>query len=376
MRILITATSLLPVYGGPAFSVSRLAAALVDEGADISLWAADGSAPGTSLVPRSSPVKRLSGSVRDAVFSGRFHIIHDNGIWLPHNHSIARLAAGLGICRIVSTRGMLEPWARRHKKWKKSAAWHLYQRQDLRKAQCCHVATAVEAANIEALGLEVAIRVVPNGMDMPARPEAPKPEKSTSGKRTALFLGRIYPVKGLPMLIRAWSEVRPVDWRLVIAGPDEAGHRAEIETMITAAGLGQDVEFAGELLGDVKAAAYRNSELFILPSHSESFGMAIAEALAHGVPALTTMGAPWPQLQTYRCGWRTEISADGIAAALREALELAPDTLAEMGRRGAELIRREFAWNGVARRMLGVYAEFSTPFGDAPGVFAPVPQGS
>ena len=94
------------------------------------------------------------------------------------------------------------------------------------------------------------------------------------------------------MLVEAWARVRPQGWQLTVAGPDEAGHKAEIERAVAAAGLAELVTFAGPLYGEVKEAALLGADLLVLPSYSESFGMVVAEALAHGVPVLATTGTP------------------------------------------------------------------------------------
>src|SRR5262249_44381126 len=155
-------------------------------------------------------------------------ILHDNGMWLSHNHRIANLGARYNIPRVVSTRGMLEPWAMNHKWGKKRVAWSLYQRRDLKRAHCHHTTAEAECRNVERLGLGVPVRVIPNGVDLPELDSGTQhvevEKMRRSDRKKALFLGRIYPVKGLPMLIKAWARVRPQGWHLQIAGPDEAGH--------------------------------------------------------------------------------------------------------------------------------------------------------
>ena len=119
MIALLTCASFHPHYGGPAVSVSGLANALTEEGVEAAIWAHDGSATTTPLLRKDSKVMRLGGALSDALYKiSPIDIIHDNGIWLPHNHSIAAFAHDQGIPRIVSTRGMLEPWAMSHKGWK------------------------------------------------------------------------------------------------------------------------------------------------------------------------------------------------------------------------------------------------------------------
>src|SRR5712692_6365084 len=120
MKVFLAGTSLLASYGGPAVSVSRLASSLAEVGLEVALWAPDQSVLQTPLLPAASAVRRMSGTAAEALNNfGRADVIHDNGIWLFHNHRLAALAARRGIARIVSTRGMLEPWAMEHKRWKK-----------------------------------------------------------------------------------------------------------------------------------------------------------------------------------------------------------------------------------------------------------------
>src|SRR6266851_5654630 len=229
MRVFLTTTSLHPSYGGPAYSVCRLATALSDRGIRVGLWAADQSAATTPLLANPSPVARLAGTLAEALDRfGEPSVLHDNGIWLSHHHQLAVVAAQRRIPRVVSTRGMLEPWAMNHKRVKKRLGWWFYQQRDLKRATCHHVTAEAEARTVRRFGLGVEVRVIPNGVDLPVV----QPRTAAAESRTALFLGRIYPVKGLPMLVEAWARVRPQGWRLKIAGPDEAGHRAEVEKAV------------------------------------------------------------------------------------------------------------------------------------------------
>lgn len=123
---------------------------------------------------------------------------------------------------------MLEPWAFTHKPTKNFVAWQVYQRSDLVRASCLHAATEVEARNIRRKLRSSIIHVIPNGVDVPATIPI---RQHNSEKRKAVFLGRIYPVKGLPMLIDVWSRVRPSGWVLHIAGPSENNHRKDVERL-------------------------------------------------------------------------------------------------------------------------------------------------
>jgi len=360
VKVFLAATSLRAAYGGPAYSVSRLATALAEAGIHVGLWAADQSAATGPLLPTDSSVQHLTGNAREALNSfGKTDLIHDNGIWLSHNHRLTQLSEDRGIPRVVSIRGMLHPWAINHKRLKKRIAWALYQRTDLIRARCHHATSEAEASNVQKLKLGVPVRVIPNGVDLPkiglATADLKIRKKLSSQKQTALFLGRIYPVKGLPMLIEAWARVRPNGWILEIAGPDEAGHRSELEKTVFAAGLNGVVSFVGPLDAEAKRSAFLEANLFILPTHSESFGMVIGEALGHGLPVLTTIGAPWPMLRQRGCGWSMDPTVDGIAEGLREATSLDPRTLHSMGEKGREFAAAEFGWEHVAEQFAAMY---------------------
>lgn len=286
---------------------------------------------------------------------GRPDVLHDNGIWLGHHHKLAAIASLKHIPRIVSLRGMLEPWALKHKWSKKQLAWYAYQRRDLRRAKLHHASAEKEAANLEGLRLGVPIRVIPNGMEV--APEKRRTQGNGRNSRVALFLGRIHPVKGLPMLVEAWKRVNPVGWNLRINGPDEAGHREQVEKAIRATGAEDCISVGEALFGQAKEAALLEADLFLAPSFSESFGMTIAEALGHGLPVLTTTGTPWSVLQERGCGWCVEPSVEGIAQGLREATSAEIETLVEMGCNGRHLVQSEFGWDRVARQFLTTYEE-------------------
>ena len=361
LKVFLAATSLATTYGGPAYSVSRLAASLAGVGAEIGLWTADDSGARGMLISEDSAVTILRGSEAEALKAfGRPDVVHDNGIWLRHNHRLATIAWRNKVPRIVSTRGMLEPWAMQHKALKKRIAWVAYQKNDLRSASCFHASTEVEAANIEALKLGVPIQVIPNGVDVPG---VASRTGETAGMhergecRTALFLGRIYPVKGLPMLIEAWNRVRPSGWRLRIVGPDEAGHLAELRNAVSDARLDDCVLFEGAVRGDSKISEFMNADLFILPTHSESFGMVVAEALSFGIPVLTTHAAPWPQLGSLNCGWRINPDVNDLARGLAIATSTDSKTLLEMGARGRALMQDEYRWEKVAEKTMALYRD-------------------
>lgn len=355
MKIFISATSLSTSYGGPAYSVSRLSTALAEMGVEVGLWSADQSKPDWGEGSHGLAVSLLTGTAANALaLFGTPDVIHDNGLWRRHNHALAEISRRREIPRIVSTRGMLEPWALRHKQLKKRVAWAAYQRKDLRSAARLHASTEEEAANLRALKLGVEVSVIPNGVDIPSA-LLNRTAVSAKAPRTALYLGRIYPIKGLPMLIEAWANVRPANWKLRIVGPDEAGHRAELERQVRTANLTSSVSFHPAVTGKAKDLEMRSADLFVLPTHSESFGMAVAEAMSYGLPVLTTIAAPWPALENENAGWRVAVDPDAIGKGLKEATSIDSVVLEEMGRRARVIVATDYEWGEIARRFVDLY---------------------
>jgi glycosyltransferase involved in cell wall biosynthesis len=161
-------------------------------------------------------------------------------------------------------------------------------------------------------------------------------------------------VKGLPMLIEAWQRVKPSGWLLKIAGPDEAGHLRYVVNKVKSAGLSDCVSFVGPVEGRAKTSLLEEANLFILPSHSESFGMAVAESLAFGLPVLTTTRVPWPELEIRNCGWLSPPNPEDFAIALRHATSKSAAELRLMGLRGREYAA-EFRWDRIVEQFASLY---------------------
>lgn len=253
---------------------------------------------------------------------------------------------------IVAPRGTLSEWAMASGSWVKKAFWPFIQKPALDPVTCFHATAASEYEDIRRLGFQQPVAIIPNGVDIPDLPP-----KLYSNTRTLLFLSRIHPTKGLDILLKAWGALqnRFDDWEIRIVGPDSGdGYLPKMKRLATELGL-KRVTFEGPLYGTDKLEAYRKSELFVLPTHSENFGMAVAEALASGVPVIVTKGAPWGELEQNKGGWWIDIGLGPLVACLEKALTVSPENLSEMGLHGRAWMKNEYSWDKIGLRMLEVY---------------------
>lgn len=301
-------------------------------------------------VPFKSALQKLDST------HGVASVLHSHGLWLPLNHWACQGARQKGVPFVIQPHGMLEPWAMNFKAWKKRIAMALFQRRDLQNANALVATSLSECENIRKLGFRQPIAVIPNGVkfhdQVPS--STAQPRHGEGDRRTVLFLSRVHPIKGLINLVRAWASLSPQGWCLRIAGPDESGHLQEVMALVMELGLESSVEYVGEVDGERKSMLYRNADVFVLPTFTENFGVVVAEALAHGVPVITTRGAPWADLETYRCGWWVDVGVEPLVQALREAIGLGDDERQAMGARGKEFVRR-YDWDDIARQTVEVY---------------------
>ena len=313
MRVIHVVPGVTEEASGPSYSVRRLCESLSTLGEEVTLAALDLSS-GTStpgflrLFPLSPGPQRLGRSQKmyrwlsTEVASGRVDVMHNHGMWQMNALYPGWSVRGSRSAFVVSPRGSLSAWAMSHGSRAKRFVWPLLQRPALSAATCFHATAESEYGDVRRMGFTQPVAIIPNGVDVPELRSTPSEDS-----RTLLFLGRIHPVKGVDILLHAWAAVmdRFPDWRLRIVGDDltygpSHGYFPSIKELARALRL-KRVVFSGPLYGDEKWSAYREADLFVLPTHSENFGITVAESLAAGTPAIVTRGAPWPGLDTHRC---------------------------------------------------------------------------
>ena len=287
-------------------------------------------------------------------------VIHLHGLWKWPSRACLRVSAEYGVPRIISPHGMLDMWALRRSLWLKRAARVLYEGANLRRAACLCALGEGELRHIRDYGLRNPVALVPNGCDLPPRaaPDGAPISLWTAGRRMVLFLGRIHPKKGLLPLVRAWGlcAQRHPDWCLAVAGPDEAGHQHEVESLATELGLRDQVLFVGPQFGTEKDRWFHHASAFVLPSYSEGFPMAILEAMANRLPVLMTPHCNFPEAVAAGAAVSVEPEPDPLAEALDHLMNLDAGARRAMGAQGRALVERDYTWERVARRMVEVYS--------------------
>jgi glycosyltransferase involved in cell wall biosynthesis len=278
--------------GGPARSSQGLVAAERAAGVNASIYSFDGAEPWIDGVV----VFRPDGHELSAQNVRQFDLVHVHGIWDPRSHRVCALCRECGVPYIVAPRGMLEPWSLQQKWLKKRIARFLYQDRDLKKAAALHATAESEAEQFRSLGFRNYCIISPNGVNVPN--SLPSPSSSTS--KRALFVSRMHPKKGVLELVEAWAKVKPKDWACefvyTVSGEEERAYEAKVKNRVEQLQLDSEFMFTGRLDDDAKWFAYTRADLFVLPTYSENFGIVVAEALAAGVPVITTKGSPWEEL--------------------------------------------------------------------------------
>lgn len=261
-------------------------------------------------------------------------------------------------CRIAdkplvwSPRGALQRWSGSRRVGAKSI-WDRVCDAVAPRAAVLHVTSEEEAVESAEKIRDRRSVVVPNGVPIPDKTAEP----SASPPVRLLFIGRIDPKKGIENLLdacRLLDERAACDWTLTIAGSGEAEYLRSIEAHIDTLGLRTRVTMAGEVLGDNKAAVFLNADIAVVPSHTENFGIVVAEALAHGVPVIASRGTPWSEIPKHGCGLWVDNDPQSLCDAVCQLIE---SDLLLSGERGRRWMVEEFTWDARGQQMLDVFQQ-------------------
>lgn len=365
MKILHVVPTFYPAtyWGGPIWSTKAICdgiAALPE----MELRVLTGDAAGPAIRDRVTPVKlpypviytrRWAGNCIAPGLLARLpkavqwaDVVHLTGTYNMPTLPTFVLAAALGKPVVWSPRGALlatHDWADAPRKGIKHAFEHVANA--LRPKGCIlHVTAPGEASGSIDRMPGLAQVVIPNAV--PLAPPAP-PRPRSDGLCRLMFISRLHPKKGLEALFAAMSHL-PAHFHLDVYG---AGDAAYVQTLRAGAAQSRGrIRLHGHVDGAAKAEAFHTADLFVLPSHSENFGIVVAEALAHGVPVLTTTATPWAGLVQHGCGRCVDLTQTDLAA---QILALAAEDLPAMGARGRAWMARDFCPSAMVASFAALY---------------------
>ncbi|MBA3499845.1 MAG: glycosyltransferase [Myxococcota bacterium] len=367
MRVLHVCGIYLPAteWGGPTYAVANYAEALQTAGVECEVFTT--TARGDRNLPPLEPGTRDVRGVRVTYFPAapvhqsfiapamatalarrvrEFDLVHTHMLWAFPGIAASRIAHLRGVPYVVTPHGSLDPWSLEQRKWMKRAFLLASENATLRRAALVHYTATAERDAVPPRLRHLPSVIVPNVIEPSDLPRGPR-------SRDIVILGRIHVMKGFDILIPAMRAVLAKrDARLVIAGPDEGGYRAEVERMIAEAGIGAAVTFTGHIDLEARTKLLSTCSLLVQPSYRENFGMAVAEAMAQGVPVVVSD----------RVNICDDIAATGAGLVVpRDVTQLAdaivrvlddPRTMGEAGRR---LVRERYAPDVVGPAMRAAY---------------------
>jgi glycosyltransferase involved in cell wall biosynthesis len=274
-------------------------------------------------------------------------IMHAHSLWAMPSVYPAWATRGKSCRLVASPHGTLAPAALGRSHFAKACFWPL-QKEALSRAACLHATAQSEYHHIRSKSLVSPVAVIPIGVDIPQIYISPILREF----RDLLYFGRVHPIKGIDLLLKVWSRVEPLrpDWRLRIVGPDNEGYLQEMKHLSKDLFI-QRASFENGVYGKDKVRLFQSVDLYILPSHTENFGITVVEALANGVPSIVTKGAPWQGIVEHSCGWWVTREEKALYEALMEATSLSEEDLRSMGERGRAWMQRDFAWEQLGRKL-------------------------
>jgi glycosyltransferase involved in cell wall biosynthesis len=374
MEVIQVVPRIISASSGPSYSVPSLCRAVAHAGSNVQLHLL-----GPTMLKNDPHFMMHTHAVPSIPFAYRAgfspHMLKAlkslaNEADMLHSHCLWMLPCiypGIAVrntrCKlIISPRGMLSNWALNRSRFIKYILMKLGQLKTLHAANLFHATSEMEYKEIRAIGLQAPVAIIPNGIDLPKINQ----RINTRTTMELIYFSRIHPKKGVDILLHAWRQVQDEypSWKLSLAGPLDDSFSQSMQKMSSTIGC-ERTEFVGELSGDAKQKYLASADLFVLPTHSENFGMAVAESLASGTPAIVAKGAPWAGLAENKCGWWIETGIKPLVECLQFAMSLPKGVLNQMGQQGRLWMERDFSWDNIGQKMCITY-EWITKGGQPP----------
>lgn len=393
MKILQVIPSYWPAiqFGGTVAASHALNKVLVQKGVDLTVYTTsvglEGKVPVDQYLFIDGVKVRYCGFVKALEFFGStgwqfspqftnilnrniadFDVVHIIGVW---NYPTTLAAVRSWHTKkpfAFSPHGALYPYTAGKKFWKKWLYYQLFLKSSLKGAAAFHYTSEDEAKQCHRfLQLPNPYEIIPNGIDLtdfgrlPAYTELRDRYPELRGKKVLLFLGRINWKKGIDILIRAFARVasEKQEAHLLIVGNDEENYRQNVERWLTEYGIEERTTFTGPLKGKDKLMAFSGSDLFVLPSYSENFGMTVVEAMACGLPiVISDQVGISPVIRERNAGIVVKAEIDCVYQGIMDLL-CNDATRKACVENGKKTVYELYDIHNVADRMIRFYAKIS-----------------
>lgn len=370
MKVLQTIAGFGKLYGGIATCTYDLISAMHSIGFPLDLLTLKVKNPADKLMGEGeSWIKALpndavtpyeySRGIAEYLNNHDYDLYHTNGLWMYCNHATCATARHRCKPYIITPHGMLYPDALHRSYWKKWPLIQLCFRKDINHADCLHVTCKAEMEHVRNFGYKGAIAIIPNPANLPDYLDevaAMKPSFLGCGRVRKLgFLGRLHPIKKVENLLYGMAMLPHLqECELVIMGKGDDNYEQFLHSEVRRLGL-TNVTFCGFVNGKKKYEKLAQLSCLFVPSDFENFGMIVTEALSVGTPVMASLGTPWEELNTKRCGWWTDRKPENIAQVMQQVIEMPTTELLAMGERGRQLVQQKYTAPQVARQMQQLY---------------------
>jgi glycosyltransferase involved in cell wall biosynthesis len=387
LRVLQIVPSISLVYGGPSQMVLGLSQALAAQGVEVTILTTDsngdvGQAP--LDVPLDRPVEQDGYQIRYfrcspfrrykfslgllqwlAQHAHSFDVAHIHALFSPVSTAAATIARSQKLPYLLRPLGTLDPADLRKKKQLKRIYAALLERPNLAGAAAIHFTSNQEAKISERFGLITKDLVMPLGVSLPQLPTdlaAVQPEFGIPRDRPCVvFMSRIDPKKGLDLLLPALEQLlaEKINFHFVLAGgnPQDPAYEMAIRQQIAASTLAPHTTMTGFVSGTIKAALLQSADLFVLPSYYENFGIAVAEAMAMGIPVVISDQVHiCEDVRQAEAGWVSPCEISALTESLKQALQDETERQ-RRGKRAEAYALQHYSWPAIAQQMMAAYQQ-------------------
>ena len=381
MRVLHVIPSVSSVDGGSSRAMMLMEQSLSAAGVSVTTITTDDDGPGCRLADVNRPaevhgarrvyVRKWSDSYKFApallIWLERhlhdFDVLHVHALFSFSSVAAALMAWRKDVPYVIEPLGTLTNYGMKQRRpFAKRVSLALFERRILERAAAVHFTSEAEFEEAKDLAIPLSGVVIPLGA------EAASAQSSVAllrdypilGDRTVLlFLSRLDPKKNLEGLLKAFAALDPAKRKLVllIAGAGEPTYTESLKYLARCLNVDDEVIWFGHVEHDTKAAVFASADIFVLPSLSENFGMAAAEALLAGLPCVLGRGvAIAREIEASGAGLMVDPTPQDIAAAVNRLVD-DEDLRHSMGEAGKKLAGELFSTSVMAARLISLYEE-------------------